>query len=251
MGVICATIAIMGYYTYNVFGYDFVSATGYYFNSGAPGYPLPAAPLTDYFIAILYPNTAFNWFMLISGIAWELLLMLTFMVMATRFLFAGAFDRVLPSGLAHVSDRFHTPTTATILSALLSIFFLVASTYSFVGTFISGSIGWTSGYLLILISAIAFPFIGKGVFEQSPNWVKARIGGFPLMSLLGIIGTIVVGYIFYDMFVFPSISGASFTASGVVLAFYVIGIVIYYVAKVYWKRNGVDISMANKEIPPE
>ena len=71
------------------------------------------------------------------------------------------------------------------------------------------------------------------------------------MSLLGIIGTIVVGYIFYDMFVFPSISGASFTASGVVLAFYVIGIVIYYVAKVYWKRNGVDISMANKEIPPE
>jgi len=47
--------------------------------------------------------------------------------------------------------------------------------------------------------------------------------------------------------------GASLpVASGLTVFFFVLGLVIYYAAKMYHRqRDGIDISMAGKELPPE
>jgi amino acid transporter len=249
--VICASTAIMGYVTYNVFGYNFISATSYYGFSGAPGYPLPAAPYTDYFLAILYPNAALNWFMLVSGIAWELLLMITFGLMGTRAIFAWAFDRMIPGAFADVSERFHTPVKATIITVFGGLVFLYLTTLSFLGTYDNSIVAWTSGYIIVMIAAILYPFANRRLFEQSPTFVKKKLGGFPLMTLFGALGLLSLLVVFYYLLVDPAVSGATNTGIEIIVIGYVVGLIAYFAAKSYRKSRGIDVSLAFREIPPE
>ena len=249
--VICVCTGIMGYFTFNTFGYDFIAATAYYFFSGAAGNPLPAAPYTDFLLAVLYPNVAFQIFMMLSVIAWIMLLMITFGFMASRVLFAWSFDRVAPSALADVSERFHTPIKANLVAFVGSIIFLAASTYAFIGTDINSVVAWTSGYLIVMIGAVLYPFTAKHLFEQSPPYVKKRIGGVPVMSICGGVGAFALLIVFYYLLVNPSVSGATSIGISIVILTYVVGIVLYYVARGYRKRQGIDLGMVFKDIPPE
>ena len=88
---IVISVAVMGYLIYNVFGYNFIAATGYYGLSGVSGYPLPVSPYVNYFLAIIYPNQAFNWFMLASVVAWQVIVMILIGLVGTRILFAYSF----------------------------------------------------------------------------------------------------------------------------------------------------------------
>jgi APA family basic amino acid/polyamine antiporter len=249
--VIVASYTIMGFFTYNVFGFDFISATAFYGFSGASGYPLPAAPFTDYFLAILFPNMAFNWFMLITGVAWEFILMIAFALMATRFIFAVAFDRVIPSALADVSERFHTPIKANALAMLGAFIFLVLTAFNFLGTYVNSIVAWTSAYLVVMIGAIVYPYTSKTMFEQSPPFVKKRVAGIPAMSILGFLGAIALVVVLYTLIVQPAVSGASVQGLAIVIATYVIGFILYYAAKMYRKGKGIDLDLVFKEIPPE
>jgi APA family basic amino acid/polyamine antiporter len=249
--VICATTAIMGYFTYNVFGYNFVSATTYYGLSGAPGYPLPGSPFTDYFLTILQPNLAFNWFMLVSIEAWEILLMITFGLMASRFLFASAFDRVIPGMMADVSDRFHTPIKANVVTIIVAFVFLYLTAGNFLGTYVNSITAWTSGYIIVMISAIVFPFMSKDLFARAPSYVQKKIGGLPVMSLFGILGAVTLSVVFYFLLRDPAVSGASQTGVGIVTVVYLLGIAGYYVVRSIRKRRGIDLGLVFKEIPPE
>lgn len=249
--VICGSTAVMGLVTYNVFGYNFIAATSYYGFSGVAGYPLPAAPYTDYFLAILQPNAAFNWFMLISGVAWELLLMVTFGLMGTRAIFAFSFDRILPASFADVNSKLHTPVKATVLTVFGGLVFLYLTTKSFLGTYDNSIVAWTSGYVIVCIAAIAYPFVAKRLFDQSPRMVTRRIGGLPLMSVFGIIGTLALCVVFYYLLVDPAVSGATTTGLVVIAVVYIISIAGYFGARGYRKARGIDLDLAFKEIPPE
>jgi len=249
--IICVSTAIMGYFTFSTFGYDFIAATAFYGLSGVSGYPLPSAPYTSYFIAILLPNPAFNWFMLLSLEAWILLLMITFGLMATRALFAWSFDRLVPTAFADVSERFHTPVKATILVIIASVPFVASTSYAFILTDINSVVAWTSGYLIVMISAILYPFLNKDLFEQSPPLVKKKIGGLPVISVIGSIGAIALLVIFYYLLINPSVSGATTIGISIVVLTYLVGIVIYYGVRAWRKSQGIELDLAFKQIPPE
>jgi APA family basic amino acid/polyamine antiporter len=248
----CGVTAIMGIVTYNTFGYNFISATAWLGLSPAShGNPLLTSPYTDYFLAILNPNAALNWFMLISGVAWELLLMVTFGLMGTRAIFAFSFDRLMPRWFADVNERFHTPIKATILTVFGGLVFLYLSTLSFLGTYDNSIVAWTSGYLIVMIAALAFPFLRKSLFSSAPSFARSKLGGLPLMSLFGALGAIAVGIVFYYLILDPSVSGFTTTGITVITIVYVIAVVAYFGARAYRKSHGIDVALAFKEIPPE
>jgi amino acid transporter len=251
--VICASTYLIGKVTYGVFGFNFIQATAFYGFSGASGYPLPAPPFTNLFFGILYPNVALNVVMLASAIAWEILLMLMNAYVGARLIFSLAFDRIIPTAFADVSERFHTPTKANIIVAVASIFFLVATVYNFVVAYMNLIVALTTVYLLVMIAAIVFPYIKKDFFESFPPMGKKRIAGVPLMSLAGVLGLITVSLCFYTEYTsgVVGISTGSLIGTGAVVLVYIIGIGIYYGAKVLRAREGIDLSFVFKQIPPE
>jgi amino acid transporter len=245
--------AIAGYFVYNSVGYSWLSAVTSWNLSGAPGYPLPQSAYLMYFVTMLVPNLAFNIFMLIAGIIFSLLQMIALSLMVSRALFAWAFDRVAPSALAEVSDRFHAPVKANVIALVVGSVFMVAVTYNFLGVFFNAVTAWTSAYIIVMISAALLPFTNKGkvILERSPAWVKKKIAGFPLLTVFGILATAALLAILYEIVAEPAISGATPASIEVIMAVYAAGFIGYYASKAYRKTKGIDIGLAFKEIPPE
>jgi amino acid transporter len=251
--VICVSTYLMGLVTYGIFGFNFIQATAFYGFSGASGYPLPAAPFTNLFFGILFPNVALNAFMLLSAMCWELILMITNAFIASRLLFSLAFDRVIPAGFADISDRFHTPIKANIVAAVGALLFLIATAYNFLGAYVNSIVGWTSVYLIVMLTCTFFPYLKKELFESFPAPANKRFGGVPAMTISGIFGTIAILIVFYFLYNSPvvGISSGSLLGTAVVILVYVLGIVLYYGAKVMRTRQGIDLSYVFKQIPPE
>jgi amino acid transporter len=251
--VICVSTYLMARVTYGIFGFDFIQATAFYGFSGAAGYPLPAPPFTNLFFGVLFPNAALQVFMLLSALAWEVLLMVSFAFVASRIIFSLAFDRVIPVALSDVSERFHTPVKANVIMIVGSVFFLVATAYSFLGVYVNSIVAWTSVFTIVMITSILFPFIKKDLFESFPAQAKRKIGGVPAMSIAGLLGTLALLVVFYELFASPvvGVSQGSLIGTGIVVVTYIVGISIYYAAKAYRKREGINLDYVFRQIPPE
>jgi uncharacterized membrane protein len=92
----------------------------------------------------------------------------------------------------------------------------------------------------------------KELFEASPSTTKIKIAGVNLITILGAIGSIGFAAIVVVVAAFPQIG---FPISPINIAFLILvflfGFVLYYAAKSYRKRQGIDIDLAYKQIPPE
>ena len=82
--------------------------------------------------------------------------------------------------------------------------------------------------------------------------MQRRIGGVPVITLLGVGNLVLFSMVLYSAFKLPAFSGP--TGSGAVLfviGVYLSGIVWYLAAKAIQKGRGVDIELLYREIPPE
>ena len=251
MVVASLLIAMMGFFTYRVFGYGFMEATGYFAFSGATGWPFPVGPYPNYFEAILVPNVPFNVFMLISGLAWQLVGMIMCALVASRLILAWSFDGVIPYKFSNVSDRFHTPVMASLLVAVGAAVFMVLSVFGLAATFYSGMGGVATIYIIDMVAAALFPFTAKSIFERAPGFVRKKIGPLPVVSLLGGVGLVVIVAVFCLMVTMPAAGGLLEVFVVLIVLLYGVGALLYYVSRWYRKRNGIDLDLAYKEIPPE
>jgi amino acid transporter len=244
-------LALMAFFTYRVFGYGFIEATGYYAFSGATGWPLPVGPYPNFFEAILVPNVAFNTFMLISGLAWQLVGMIMCALVASRIILAWSFDGVIPYAFSNVDNRFHTPIMASILVLIGATIFMVLSVYGLAAAFYSGMGGVTTVYIIDMVAAALFPFTAKNLFKQAPEFVRKKIGPLPVVTILGGIGFVAITAAMYLMLTIPAAGSLLALFTVMILALYGVGVVIYYASRAYRKRKGMNLDFAYKEIPPE
>ena len=243
--------AMMAFFTYRVFGYGFMEATGYFAFSGASGWPFPVGPYPNYFEAILFPNVAFNAFMLISGLAWQVVGMIMCALVASRLILAWSFDGVIPYAFSNVNNRFHTPVMASVLVAIGAAVFMVLSVFGLAATFYTGMAGVTTIYIIDMVAATLFPFTAKRIFEQAPGFVRKKIGPLPVVSLFGGLGFVVIVAVFYLMATMPAVGGLLIIFTALIIVLYLVGGGMYYVSRWYRKRHGLNLDLAYKEIPPE
>jgi amino acid transporter len=169
-----------------------------------------------------------------------------------RNLFAYSFDRVLPTAFSR-TDRNGSPWAAVALGTVIAeIFFLINVFYY---TWIAYSIlAWFFAWAIVGVVGIIFPYTsrGKQIFEKSPELVKKKVAGIPLISIFGVFTFIVSIAIEYFM-VLPFFQGlASSLYIWITLTMFIIpAFVIYYASRVYHKAKHVPMELQFKEIPPD
>ncbi len=236
---------------------NFIGALGWaQFNQPAL-FKLPTVLLT-------MPFSLFDWLAPspIFGIIIDLalwLLALTWAIMdlivLSRLFFAWSFDRLLPSGITHVSDRFKTPTYAIGTAWILGIVFgLLQFVPNYNIAALLSAAGWLvfTVFIAVGLTAIVFPFAKKKLYETMP--MKMSVAGIPVLSIAGVLSVIFFGamasvYIWGPDYAAAGGPWTNFTTYTLVF-FYIVAIVIYAVAYYYWKQKGLDLSLAFKEIPP-
>jgi basic amino acid/polyamine antiporter, APA family len=230
-------------YTFNgMLGYADPAAYG--FAAGAPAYPELMA---------IASNSPIIGTVTILGFAVGLLLWLPqTMLLVSRSMFAWSFDRIMPDKLSYVDPRSRSPLVAIGIMLLLSI----GSTaiYAFTDWFsaVSVLLGLSLTLLITAISGIVLPFRQRAMIEGSP--FDRKVLGIPLFTFVGCLAFLgfgcAIGIILWD-----ENSGASLSANPgklqLCLAVYAAAFAIYWIAVAVRKRQGIDLSLSHRDLPPE
>jgi basic amino acid/polyamine antiporter, APA family len=216
-------------------------------------YPLPYAPTQPLLLAVAaYPNNALISVMFGTYILGSIGALFTYFWVPSKYFFAWSFDRVLPSKFADVSERFHTAYLSVAVIVVLGI--ALTYLYAFLGYstyFTMGTVLWGAAYIIPGLALAAFPFVKKDLFAQAPGWVAKKIGGVPIVTIIGLVVVVGFAYVSEVAYTNPLITVASAASEEFAVALIVVGFVIYFVSDAYHRGRGMNLDLALKEIPPE
>ena len=158
----------------------------------------------------------------------------------------------MPERLSWVEPRTRSPLFAIAIILLL----MIASTaiYSFTTWFTTLTVllGISFTMVFTAISGIVLPFRQRALVAASPY--ARRVAGIPLFTLVGAIALLgFLGAIF--VLLWDPGSGTSLAKNPgkleLSLLVYVVGFAIYFAAKAIRRRQGIELELAYRELPPE
>jgi len=220
-----------------------------------------------------------NFLLVVFGVLWIANDIPPFILTGSRILFAMSFDRVLPTRLSNINDRFHSPINAVIITGVIAILGCfsesgildVGHTLNQGGnTLISNVLGSGGGvqitdfydsffFTLFTLSLVILPLRAsrRQIFETAPYKPGGK-WGMVLIGIGGFAANLVVDYFFAVApggdFGLGSINWSSPTLFNDLFAVIftiivaVLGIVVFFVHR---NRRGINYSTIFAQIPPE
>lgn len=252
---IFAIIAFLMFFVpFNTMGGSFINSASLLSSTGNSAYTLPMQPVTSFLAIFANPNPIVGILIPLAIIGSVFGSLETIVFSCVRIIFAWSFDGVVPTKFADVDTRRGSPNYALGLVAVVGLVYVLLSIYAAnVLTFLAYT---TSGIFIAIafvgLAGIMLPYRHKDLFKLAPANVQRKIGGVPVIALLGI-GTIVVA-------IFVAFTAASpvFTNTpvnplyllGLAIVF-IAGLIIYAIAYYYNKSKGFNLALRFAEVPPE
>ena len=258
--VTVALVAVIILLIVKTIGWDFYyAANAAYWNSifvaGSPAPPVSIWPYPVMLAGWLVNNHLLQALLIAAMGLWFFGWAGTLFLSSTRVIFAAAFDRVLPEWAANISARRRVPYGSLILMIVPSL--VVSAIWAYQPGF-QGIFLWATGVIAItflgtVVAAAILPWRRKDIFENSPI-SRFRIAGIPVITITGVVSAIFLLFMLAE-WSFNSVYGTSFSlnsASPIYFGLtYLAAIVIYLVARVVRKQQGIDLSRIHREIPVE
>jgi basic amino acid/polyamine antiporter, APA family len=237
-------------------GQGFYNNTGALYWSAYYGGKVPAAiPIWPYpvmFIGWMVHNQIFQVVLLVLMFLWFIAWVGTLFLSSTRVIFAAAFDRILPDRAAEVSEKRKVPFYSLILMLLPALG--LSAVYAYWSKFYTYTLDATLviavTYLFSAFAVVLLPFIKKELWRASPA-SRIKLFGVQVVPAAGVITIGLLGFNLYEW-----LSNAGYGVNNkdslyYMGAMYVLAIVIYVVARLVRRRQGIDLGLINKEIPVE
>jgi APA family basic amino acid/polyamine antiporter len=213
---------------------------------------LPIWPYPVLFAAWLVHNTAFQVALILVMSLWFFGWVGTLFLSSTRVIFAAAFDRVLPDRAAEVSEKRKVPFYSLILMLLPAVG--LSAVYAYNSTFVTYTYDATLviavTFLFSAIAVVLLPFLKKDLWRASPA-SRIRIFGVQIVLVAGWVTIGLLGFNLYEWLTNASYGVNNRDSLYYMGAMYVLAIVIYVAARIVRRRQGIDLSLINKEIPVE
>src|ERR1700722_1734348 len=209
-------------------------------------------PYPFLFAGWLVHNTVFQVVLILALSLWFFGWVGTLFLSSSRVIFAAAFDRVLPDRAAEVSEKRQVPLYSLLLMLLPAVG--LSAIYAYSTTFQSYTLDATLviavTYLFSAIAVVILPWRKPDLWAASPA-SRFKLFGVPIVPAAGVITIGLIGYCLYEWLT-KAAYGVNNNDSLIYMgAMYVLALVIYLVARVIRKRQGIDLSLINKEIPVE
>ena len=209
-------------------------------------------PYPFLFAGWLVHNTVFQVVLILALSLWFFGWVGTLFLSSTRVIFAAAFDRVLPDRAAEVSEKRKVPLYSLILMLLPAAG--LSAVYAYSGTFrdytLDATLVIAVTYLFSAIAVVILPWRKPDLWAASPA-SRFKFMGIPIVPAAGVVTIALlvfdlVAWFSNDLYFVNNHDSLYFMA-----AMYVLAILVYLVARVVRRRQGIDLSLINKEIPVE
>lgn len=220
--------------------------------NGTDAWPFPAPPFYIFLTSIAGGSGALAWFLGISIVMTFFVVLWLQLMQPVRALFAYAFDGVLPLRIAHVSPKSRVPVVSLgiVLLIILGIYVWAVYGSNFFTVYATAVLITVAALLLMSLAVIAFahrrPEIWRGAV------ITKRLAGIPVTTIAGV-GALVVavanGFLYLK---YPGLGlsnrGAAIRNVGIVVG---AALVVYLIANAVRGRQGINLTQATSEIPPD
>jgi amino acid transporter len=171
---------------------------------------------------------------------------------ATRYMLAGALDRMIPGALGDVDERMHSPVKAIVVCTLGGELAILALSFIPQASLLGALLSQMIAFIIVSIAGVLFPYRMPAVWQSAG---ARRIFGLPLITVTGAASAVVLTVMLVMFVANPSINGVfgvthtiSLIASTAVV---VAGAIWYFVATRMNRSRGIDSALLYKSIPPE
>ena len=251
--IFAALIYVLYYSIYAVFGHDFLVAASALALTGSSSYTLPSLPSPAFLVVFISKDPLFTALV-------PLALALTFMGFAivyffvpVRNLFAWSFDRVIPTKFAEVNKR-GVPYIAVIFYGIIAWIALYVTIYqpAVFGFLAYANFGWWIAVAIVMIAGAILPWRRKDIFKSSPKIVQLKVAGFPLITIVAILGFFASLFVSYSTTTPSFLAGSPLNPVFVAQVMFVmpVALIIYAISYGINKRRGIPVELAMKELPP-
>jgi len=230
---------------------EWIAAESYLSNAGvADANPMP---WITFYAAILKPSFILIWIVAIAWIYTLINLAQTYFFYCSRIIFAWSFDRLVPESVCYIHPTLRSPIVAiAIITAIAEVGVIDAARGSVMGAQLNFVFFAVCTQLVPVLAITLFPFTKPDLFENSSALVKRKIGGFPVITIVGGITMAYLLWMIIASFMFPAVGGRIGTGTLTYLAVFILsGLVVFYVARWYRMKNeGIDINWTFQSVPP-
>jgi len=251
--VFTATLAfvITVFLAYKVFGFEFLGTAVFNALTANGGLTTPTDASIALLTGILTKSPLITVLTSLGLALWMWMWIPAMHTFGVRAVVAWAFDRVAPAPLAKISETYHTPmvaiTVTTIVNLIFMALFVFTPWFSRIVILIEAAVlAWS----VVLGAGIFFPYLRPQLYEKSPIASKT-IFGLPMMSVACFLGFVAAQFYFWTLFFDPNAAGHDPTQVIIVAGVFVLGLVFYYIMKLIRRSQGIDVTLAFKEIPIE
>ncbi len=232
------------------FGWNFYNNANAVYWAGHAVIPIWPYPMM--LAGFLVHNATFQVILLLLMSLWFFGWVGTLFLSSTRVIFAAAFDRVLPDAAASVSEKRKVPMASLYLMLLPAV--ALSAVYSYWVKFATYTLDATLviavTYLVSAFAVVILPWRKPELWASSAA-SRFKVLGVPIVPVAGLVTMALVIYNLIEWMT-NSAYGVNNHGSLVFMALlYVLAIVVYVVARVVRKRQGIDLGLINKEIPVE
>ena len=155
-----------------------------------------------------------------------------------------------------MNDRTHSPVPAILLVMGLVTAMLVWSikATTFATWLALGVLAGVVCVWIVSIAAFVFPSRRPDLYRASP--ANVTWGGVPVLKIVAPLSFLVMTFLVYCTLKYPALALAGNSKHwwyvpafmGGIAAF---GLIVYYVAKIARRAQGIDIDLVYRELPPE
>jgi amino acid transporter len=235
-------------------GVQWIGSVGYLSINNPSLLNLPGnlSPSFNFIVSLLTGNVLVPLIIGIGFIFWALMGTPLSELQATRYMLAWAVDRMIPSPLGDVNERFHSPVKAIVFCTVTGTLALIALVAVPQASLLGALLAQIAAFILVAIAGIFFPYRLRHVWEAAGGH---KILGIPSVTLAGIGGVLVLGGLML-LFIFNSTINSTFGVTARLSLSFMIGVVVvgilWYVGAYFLNRNqGIDLGLTYREIPPE
>lgn len=238
-------VSTLGTEFYYAIGHAWHFQRGY----GFIGYRIKVLPYFPTLVGVLTDNSFV--FLIISAwfIVWGVWFVPQNIMLVSRNMLAWSFDRIAPEKLSRVNERTRTPIFNVILVLIVAELFLIVFHKTSWITMVSSVFALCLIILLVGISAIVFPYRRKKMFKESVL-AQNKIAG-PILMLTGIWTVAVTILCSYYYLTVDELAANSKESLLMIAVIFISGLFLYFAARKYRRRQGIDIDLAFREIAPE
>jgi amino acid transporter len=201
-----------------------------------------------YSVMMIADNVVIQFLLVLAMSATALLYIPFCWMVVSRDMFAFAWDRVLPSKFTEVSSRWHSPVSIIVFTSVISeILLFVFTYYSQYVLFLFAAV-WLFSQIPIMIlcfSVAALPW-RKRLWNLSP---AKRLGA----AVVTITGLIAGGFEAWAnwVYIFTPAMGVGTYSIILIFVLVIVSFAAYWIMREVRRRQGIDLDLIFKEIPPE